>query len=569
MLTARASGAAGTGITVSGTTSASANVTVTAYSPNTCCAVLVPGSVITAQNPALPGEIVTLMATGIGAVTDLSGNPIPSPADGIPYPSVAPYQPNTPASTVSSTVGSSTGEIIAAGYPPYSYGVAQVQVLIPSTLTTNPNTQITIAQNAFVSNTATIPIGNGAEILPGGYILNSGPAQGYPSPAFATFGNLGGATQTSAITFSNIGGVPLTFSAITLAGPNASDFSINQSATTCNVLVPLQSGSNCYVSLIFTRKAPGTRNATLTFTDNAYLTTNSAASVSQAVSLQGLDTQNFSIISPVSGLAFDVYEGSSADGIQIQQYNFTNGANQLWNFVPVGQYYQIVNVNSGKVLDDPAASTTPGTLIQQYHIDGGDNQLWQLIPQTSGNYSIVNKLSGLALDLFEASHLSGVLIQEWTYSGGINQQWTIAPTSYVQIVNKNSGLALDVPAGSLAAGANIQQWNINGGPNQQWTITPSTTSPYQTITNRNSSLVLDNPSASTSDGTQMDQAAFADTDEQQWLLVPDGKGYFVIYNKVSGKVLDVFEGSQAPGTAIQQYFYDGGDNQKWQIVPVQ
>ena len=574
VLTARLPGSAGTGITVSGTTSASASVTVTAYSPNTCCAVFAPGSVITPQNPALPGELVTLLATGIGSVQNLTGTAIPSPVDGAPYPGDSQHQPNTAVSFVSSTVGGSTGQIINTFYPPGSYGIAQVQVLIPSTLTTNANTQITIAQNAFVSNTATIPIGNGAEVLPGGYIPNSGPPQGYPSPTFAAFGNLANNSSNSRlITFANLGGAPLTFSSISISGPNAGDFAIDQSNSTCSTSSAVAPGASCSVSITFARSGAGSRAAALTFTDNSFLSSDQSANpgnyVSQSVSLEGLDVQEFEIVNKFSGAALDIVGGSTQNGAQVEQYAFQNGPNQKWLLIPVdSQYYEIVNESSGKALDNTGYSTTPGTLPQQYDYLGGDNQKWQLVPMGGGYYLIRNKFSGLVLDNPAFSTRSGTLIQIWSQVGSDNQQWLIAPVMYTKIVNRNSGKALDDRAYSITSGTILEQYTDFGGTNSQWVIAPGTSTPYQVIVNRYSGLVLDNPGSSTSNGTLIQLTTSAGGDDQQWLLVPAGNGYFAIYNKVSGKALDDTGYSLLDGTQIEQYAYLGGANQQWQMVVV-
>ncbi len=571
VLTAKQPGSAGTGIAISGTTSASADVTVTAYSSTTCCAVSVPGSAISSQNPALPGEVITLLATGIGSVQNLAGTAIPSPVDGAPYPNNNTYQPNTAFSFVSSTVGGSTGQIVNASYPPGSYGVAQIQVLVPTTLSPGANTQITIAQNAFVSNTATIPIGNGAEVLPGGYIPDAGPAQGYPSPAFANFGNLANNSVARLITFNNVGGAPLSFSSIAISGTNASEFTIDQSATTCSAASAMASAASCTVSVVFTRGGAGTRVASLVFTDNSFLSGDQAANpanyVSQSVSLQAFDVQQFEITNKLSGKALDVIGASTQNGARIQQYDFLNGANQQWRLVPVdSQYYQIVNVNSGKVLDDSGFSTTLGTLIQQYDNLGGDNQKWQLVPEAGGYYAIKNKFSGLVLDDSNYSLQSGTLIQLWSYLGGDNQQWIVAPAAYAKIVNKLSGKVLDSPASSLTNGTLIQQWSDNGGPQQRWSITAVGSGPYQVIRNLNSGKVLDVVGSATGDGAQIEQNDLTGADNQEWIFAPAPNGYYVIYNKVSGKVLDDSGFSLLNGTLMQQWNYVGGDNQLWQVV---
>ncbi len=149
LLVARQAGEAGTGIPVSGSVSSGAKVTVTVYNAKTCCAV-VPGSLITPLNPALPNEIISLPGTGLGA---LGGLAAPYPVAGYPY--TGP-QPNSAANSVSATMNGATAQVVAAGLPTNSYGIYAVQLLLPAKLPTDANTQVYIAQNAFISNIVTV-----------------------------------------------------------------------------------------------------------------------------------------------------------------------------------------------------------------------------------------------------------------------------------------------------------------------------------------------------------------------------------------------------------------------------
>jgi FG-GAP-like repeat len=156
LVIANQSGQTGTGIPVSGSVSSGAQVTVTAYTAHTCCAV-VPGSFITPANPAVPGEIVSLGATGLGLLSPASaaGHQLAG------YPYLGP-QPNSASNAVSATVNGATAQIVSAGLPQGSYGIYQVQMLLPTNLPTNSALQAYMAQNAFISNIVTIPVGPAA-----------------------------------------------------------------------------------------------------------------------------------------------------------------------------------------------------------------------------------------------------------------------------------------------------------------------------------------------------------------------------------------------------------------------
>ncbi len=155
VLVARQSGAAGNGIAVSTSTGSGAKITLTAYTDSTCCNV-VNGSPITPLNPAAPGETVTLVGAGLGVLTNLTGNVIADIPTGQPYTLDA---INTANESVSATIGSSTAQVVGAGLPQGSYGIYQIQLIVPQNQPTNTATTVYIAQNAFISNTVTLAVG--------------------------------------------------------------------------------------------------------------------------------------------------------------------------------------------------------------------------------------------------------------------------------------------------------------------------------------------------------------------------------------------------------------------------
>ena len=155
VITAIQGGAAGTGIPITTSTSSGASVSLTAYNGSTCCDVA-PGTAITASNPAVPGETINVSAAGLGTLTDPTGTAASSTFAGAAYGGPV---PNTAFNTVSATMGGSTAQVVSAGLPTGSYGVYQVQVMVPSGAATNANTQLYIAQNAYISNLVTLAVG--------------------------------------------------------------------------------------------------------------------------------------------------------------------------------------------------------------------------------------------------------------------------------------------------------------------------------------------------------------------------------------------------------------------------
>ncbi len=167
ILRAKVPGPAGDGLVIAGsvvgetttnattlvTSTSSPTETVTAINSTLCCA-NVAGAPVTAFNPAVPGEMIVVYATGLGIVG-------PTPAqqsimDGFPY--SGPIL-NEPTSSVSANnFGGSTGNILFAGLQTGAIGVYQVVIQVPLSLPTNPLTQLTISQDIYTSNLVTVPV---------------------------------------------------------------------------------------------------------------------------------------------------------------------------------------------------------------------------------------------------------------------------------------------------------------------------------------------------------------------------------------------------------------------------
>ena len=127
---------------------------MTATTARLCCANSGP---VTEENPALPGENIILLATGLGLVKDgnkefqYTGRPYNGPAL------------NDPSEFVSSLAGGKTANVLSAGMKPGTVGVFEVVLELNSDIPTDPKTQVTIAQDVFVSNIVTFPVLNPAE----------------------------------------------------------------------------------------------------------------------------------------------------------------------------------------------------------------------------------------------------------------------------------------------------------------------------------------------------------------------------------------------------------------------
>ena len=146
-LQARVPGPDGNGITFSATNGAGAQLILTALTSSLCCANT---GRVTLDNPAAPGETIIVMATGLGLSMQLTEN------TGIPYSG----PPTEPDAFVSSLAGGKTANVLAATLMPGAVGIYQVYLELNSSMPTDPLTQLTIAQDVFVSNIVTFPLVN-------------------------------------------------------------------------------------------------------------------------------------------------------------------------------------------------------------------------------------------------------------------------------------------------------------------------------------------------------------------------------------------------------------------------
>jgi uncharacterized protein (TIGR03437 family) len=154
VLEAKVPGAAGEGIAYSASANNGASIIMTAFSDALCCAGQ-SGAPITEANPARPGEIITVYATGLGFVQ-------PDEAkfalgNGKPYDG-PPNSLNTPVDDA--IAGGKTANVLSASLKEGAVGIYEVRLMLNADIPTNPLTQLTIAQGLYVSNIVTFPVVN-------------------------------------------------------------------------------------------------------------------------------------------------------------------------------------------------------------------------------------------------------------------------------------------------------------------------------------------------------------------------------------------------------------------------
>jgi phage tail sheath gpL-like len=156
LLQARVQGPEGNNIPYSASASSGASVIMTPIGNQLCCA-NVADTLVTADNPAVPGEMIYVLATGVGlpVLTDTNQ---PFITTGLPYPDSAP--PTAPSVAMNAIAGGKTADVISATLLPNSVGTYKVLLHLNPDLPTDPYSQLTIAQDVYVSNIVTLPIVN-------------------------------------------------------------------------------------------------------------------------------------------------------------------------------------------------------------------------------------------------------------------------------------------------------------------------------------------------------------------------------------------------------------------------
>jgi uncharacterized protein (TIGR03437 family) len=153
ILKARVEGPQGNGIPITGNATGG-SLTVSVFDPFTCCSNIA-GAPVTTYNPAAPGEVVIVYATGLG-LPNLTDNVAGLVQTGVPFPVNGPI--TVPQQFVSSTVGGSTADVLQATMLPGTVGQYEVLLHLNGNLVTSTQTLADIAQNTFVSNKVSFPL---------------------------------------------------------------------------------------------------------------------------------------------------------------------------------------------------------------------------------------------------------------------------------------------------------------------------------------------------------------------------------------------------------------------------
>lgn len=133
------------------------SVIMTALNTELCCANEA-GAQVTEDNPAVPGETIVVLATGLGLVGPDDARD--AMKTGLPY--TGP-ELNDVTEFVSSLAGGKTANVLFAGLVQGLVGVYEVHLELNSDIPSNPKTSVYIAQSFQISNYFFIPVVNPRE----------------------------------------------------------------------------------------------------------------------------------------------------------------------------------------------------------------------------------------------------------------------------------------------------------------------------------------------------------------------------------------------------------------------
>lgn len=267
-----------------------------------------------------------------------------------------------------------------------------------------------------------------------------------------------------------------------------------------------------------------------------------------------------------TGRVFDIKNGSSSDGGQLQLWDSNDSLAQRFEIHALGNNeYRIRTAASGGWL-----TVQNGKIIQSGNskTEASSSNTWKAVWK-GGYFSLVNA-AGLAFDLTNGSVNAGTLVQAFGANGTAAQHFFFRAADLIKngYYTIASGLGnnktLDVKNGSLANGSNVQIWSSNDSNAQKFKITKSGNA--YVITAGSSDFALDAKDGGKGNWTNIQLYQKNGTAAQSWTVrIVDG-GKLVFVNVGSGRVLDVNGANASDGANVQLYDANGTAAQSWKLT---
>lgn len=210
-----------------------------------------------------------------------------------------------------------------------------------------------------------------------------------------------------------------------------------------------------------------------------------------------------------------VAESSATDGVNVELQEYKGTDNQLFSLIKTGNYYGIVSKCSGGKggLDVFEWSTENGGNINQFAYNEYDCQLWKIEPVhpsvTSGYYTMRNLNSGLYI-----AEKSGSAVQSSALTWNITKQ-----SDGTYILQTADGKTLTVENNSSENGADIILAEYKGDKSQKFNIQCNKDGTYSLFTVMSDNVrCADVFEISTEDGANICQWEYWGGDGQKFIL---------------------------------------------------
>jgi hypothetical protein len=124
----------------------------------------------------------------------------------------------------------------------------------------------------------------------------------------------------------------------------------------------------------------------------------------------------------------DVSGAGTADGTQVQIWDWLNANNQKWRITDVGSgYYKLTPQHAtSKALDVNGAGTADGTKIQIWADNGTSAQRWRILDMGGGFFKLQPQCAlNSTLDVQGSGTTNGTIVHLWTDNGSDAQRWRL------------------------------------------------------------------------------------------------------------------------------------------------
>ena len=275
--------------------------------------------------------------------------------------------------------------------------------------------------------------------------------------------------------------------------------------------------------------------------------------------------------------AIDIDGGaSSGSGANVHLWERHYGDSQRFVFqkVPGTSYYTIRNLATGRYLDLTGNNSANGTNVEQYDYNGSDAQLWSVSTAADGTYAIRSKNGSKALDLTGGNVANGTNIEVWTYDGGVNLRWYLEAQNMLQDgiykfgCNAGTNFVLNVAGNSSDDGGNVWLWERANDSHCRWVVQTSADG-YCYIWDYDSVKYLDVKGGIGQEGTNVQIYSGNGSDAQKWSAIPNTDGTWSFASYLGGGLyLDVADGLADNGSDVRIWSGTFSNAQKWVAEPM-